>query len=234
VTNRPVEDRGGLSRTWRHDDQRALETARVRVAYERLAPRYDRMIAVFERLLFAGGREWACARARGRVLEIAAGTGRNLAHYPPDVQVVGTDLSPRMLHLAKQRRRALGRSAELIVTDAQDLPFPDTSFDTVVCTLGLCSIPDERRAVAEAWRVLRPGGRLLLLEHVRSPLRAVRIGQELVEPLFLWCQRDHLLREPLDAVTCSGFELEQLERSKLGIVERLAARKPPGSAAYVA
>ena len=97
----------------------------------------------------------------------------------------------------------------------------------MVSTLGLCSIPDERRAVAEAWRVLRPGGRLLLLEHVRSPVRAVRIGQELLEPLFLWAQCDHLLREPLEVVRCQGFAIDGLVRSKRGIVERLAACKPP-------
>jgi ubiquinone/menaquinone biosynthesis C-methylase UbiE len=120
---------------------------------------------------------------------VAVGTGRNLAIYPADVRLTGIDLSPRMLDRARDRAAALGRDVELRVADAQDLPFADEVFDTVVCTLGLCSIPDERAAVREMHRVLRPGGRLLLLEHVRSPIRAVRIGQELVEPLFLPCSR---------------------------------------------
>jgi ubiquinone/menaquinone biosynthesis C-methylase UbiE len=200
-------------------------TARVRRLYDRQAPRYDRMIALFEALLFAGGRQWACGEAAGEVLEVAIGTGRNLGAYPADVRLTGIDLSPRMLDRARGRAAALARDADLRVADAQDLPFGDETFDTVVCTLGLCSIPDERQAVREMHRVLRPGGRLLLLEHVRSPIRAVRIGQELVEPLFLALQEDHLLREPRDAVLCAGFAVDQLHRSKLGLVERLAAHK---------
>lgn len=201
-------------------------TARVRRLYDRQAPRYDRMIAVPEALLFGGGRQWACGQATGAVLEVAIGTGRNLDAYPGEVQLTGIDLSTRMLERARDRAAALGRDVDLHVADAQDLPFGDDAFDTVVCTLGLCSIPDDRQAVRQMHRVLRPGGRLLLLEHVRSPIRAVRIGQELLEPLFLVLQQDHLLREPRDAVECAGFEVERLHRSKLGIVERLAARKP--------
>jgi SAM-dependent methyltransferase len=116
--------------------------------------------------------------------------------------------------------------ADLRAGDAQDLPFRDASFDTVVCTLGLCTIPDDRGAVAEAARVLRPGGRLLLLEHVRSPVFPVRALQTLLEPLTMLLENDHLLREPLRHVEGAGLTVERLERSKWGIVERLAARKP--------
>lgn len=202
------------------------DTARVRRVYERGASRYDRGMGYIERALFAGGREWVCHQARGDVLELALGTGRNLEHYPAEVRLTGVELSPAMLAIARQRCRALGRDADLRLGDAQSLDLPDASFDTVVSTLALCSIPDHHGAVREARRVLRPGGRLLLLEHVRSPLRAVRIAQELVEPILLWLEGDHLLREPLDVVTCHGFAVERLERSKLGIVERLAARLP--------
>jgi ubiquinone/menaquinone biosynthesis C-methylase UbiE len=201
-------------------------TARVRRLYDRQAPRYDRMIAAVERLLLGDGRQWVSGRAGGEVLEVAVGTGRNLAWYPPGVRLTGVDLSPQMLERARDRARERRRVVDLRVADGQELPFDDASFDTVVCTLGLCSIPDERRAVREMHRVLRPGGRVLLLEHVRSPIRLVRIGQELLEPLFLAFQHDHLLREPLEVVECAGFEVEELHRSKLGLIERLAARKP--------
>jgi ubiquinone/menaquinone biosynthesis C-methylase UbiE len=116
------------------------------------------------------------------------------------------------------------------VGDAQALDFPGGSFDTVVCTLSLCTIPDDRAAVAEVRRVLRPGGRFLLLEHVRSPVLPIRLGQRLLEPLAVRFEADHLLREPLDHLYAEGFEVEQLERSKLGIVERVAARKPSATA----
>lgn len=207
------------------DVVRDAETKRVQRMYDKVAPRYDRLIELWERVLFSGGRRWVCDKATGDVLEIALGTGRNLPYYSHDVRLTGVELSPQMLAVARERATALGVDADLRTGDAQRLPFDDESFDTVVCTLGLCSIPDERRAVWEAWRVLRPGGRLVLLEHVRSPIRVVRVVQELLEPLFLTLQRDHLLREPADAVECARFVIDALERSKLGIVERLAARK---------
>jgi ubiquinone/menaquinone biosynthesis C-methylase UbiE len=201
-------------------------TADVGRFYDRMAPRYDRVIRLPERLLFAGGREWACRQARGDVLEFAVGTGRNFPFYPEGVRLAGVELSPKMLAVARDRAAALGRSVDLRVGDVQDLDWPDASVDTVVSTLSMCSIPDERRAIAEAWRVLRPGGRLVLLEHVRSPNRLVRAGQRILEPLTVRFQHDHLLREPLDTVTRQGFVVDDFERSKWGIVERLAAHKP--------
>jgi ubiquinone/menaquinone biosynthesis C-methylase UbiE len=204
----------------------AAETERVRRLQDREAPRYDRRIAFFERVLFGDGRQWVCRRAQGRVLELAAGTARNLPYYPIEVTVVGIELSEQMLAIGQRRAHELGRDADLRLGDAQALEFPDQSFDTIVCTLGLCTIPDPRRAVAEARRVLRPGGHILLLEHVRSPLLPVRLLQRLFEPLAVRFAADHLTREPLDYLAAEGFEIERLERSKWGIVERVSARVP--------
>jgi ubiquinone/menaquinone biosynthesis C-methylase UbiE len=201
----------------------------VRRYYDKTARRYNRQISFFERVLFGGGREWVCSQAHGDVLEIAAGTGRNVRHYPPGACLTAIELSPEMLELARREAVAVGRDADLRIGDAQELDFPDASFDTVVCTLGLCTIPDDRAAVREAKRVLRPGGRFVLLEHVRSPVRAIRIGERLLEPIMLRLEHDHLLREPLDHLNGEGFEIERLERSKLGIVERVVARKPAAS-----
>src|SRR5436305_7085522 len=160
------------------------EVARIRRHYDESAPRYDRQMRLFERLLFGNGRAWVCEQAAGDVLEIAIGTGRNLSYYPPEVRLTGIELSPEMLALAKHEAARLRRDAELRVANAEALDFADESFDTVTCTLALCTIPDDARAVREMWRVLRPGGRLLLLEHVRSPKLAVRLGERLLEPLF--------------------------------------------------
>ena len=203
---------------------RDRETERVRRLYDAEAARYDRAMRWAERALFAGGREWVCSQASGDVLEIAVGTGRNLAYYPAGVRLTGIELSPAMLEIARRRASELGRTADLRVGDAQALDFDDASFDTVVCTLSLCTIPDDRAAVAEVRRVLRPGGRFLLLEHVRSPLLPVRAVQRLLAPLFVRLAGDHLLREPLDHLQAEGFAIERLERSKLGLVERLVAR----------
>lgn len=208
-------------RTANHDG-----TERVRRHYDRSAESYDRLIAWSEKVFFGGGREWVCSRARGEILEIAPGTGRNFPFYSKDVSLTGVELSPKMLSIARRRAHELGIEADLRPGDVQNLPFPDASFDTVIATLALCTIPDERRAVAEAARVLRPGGRLLLLEHVRSPLLPVRLLQYALNPLFVLLEHDHLLREPLRHVEDAGLVVERLERSKWGVVERLAAYKP--------
>jgi ubiquinone/menaquinone biosynthesis C-methylase UbiE len=96
-------------------------------------------------------------QAKGEVLEIGVGTGRNPAHYPPGVRLTGIDLSDPMLGAARPRADQLGRQADLRTGDAQALEFGDETFDTVVFTLALCSIPDDRAAISEAHRVLRPG-----------------------------------------------------------------------------
>jgi ubiquinone/menaquinone biosynthesis C-methylase UbiE len=202
------------------------ETERVREVQDKEAPRYDRQISFFERVLFGGGREWVCSRSEGDVLELAAGTLRNLPHYPPGVKLTAIELSPEMLAIGRERADELGRSVDLRVGDVQELDLPSESFDTITCTLGFCTIPDNAAAAREALRVLRPGGRLLMLEHVRSPVRAVRAVERLLDPLFVRFEADHLLREPLDYLPDAGFEVDEVLRSKWGIVERLRAHKP--------
>lgn len=204
---------------------RADETQRVRDVWAKFAPKYDRQIAFFERFLFPEMRQWACSRATGDVLEVGVGTGRNLRHYPPDVRLTGVDLSPETLSIARRRAAALGREVDLRLGDAERLALPDESFDTVVSTLTMCSIPDYRAALAQIRRVLRPGGRLVMVEHVRSASTPVRVGQRVLNPLTIRFGADHLLRDPLDTVRRLGFEVLELERLKWGIVERLVAGK---------
>ena len=202
------------------------ETERVRAVQDKQAAKYDRQISFFERILFGDGRAWVCSQARGRVLELAAGTARNLPLYASDVDLTGIELSPEMLAIARARAKELGHPADLRQGDAQALEFDDESFDTVTCTLGFCTIPDTTTAAREAFRVLRPGGVFLMMEHVRSPASIVRGGQRLLEPLAVRFEADHLLREPLDYLPDVGFEIDDVKRSKWGIVERLRAHKP--------
>ncbi len=176
----------------------------VRRRWDRRAATYDKKGLRAERWAIGDGREWICAQARGRTLEVAIGTGRNLPLYG-EVDLTGIDLSPAMLDVARRRSRQLGRSVDLREGPAEHLPFPDGHFDTVVCTLAVCSVADRAGAIAEMYRVLRPGGLLLLIDHV---------------------ERRWLRGRPATLAVRYGFIPEHRERTRLGAIERLAARKP--------
>lgn len=203
-------------------------TERTRRYWDGMAPAYERAGRI-EKLALGDSRAWACGQATGDTLEVAAGTGRNLPYYPRGVRLTGIDLSPGMLAYARKRAATLRRPVELREADAEALPFADASFDTVVCTLSLCTVPDLERAVAEMRRVLRPGGRLLLVDHVRPTFPPLLW-------LARWAQRradrsgegngEQFLRRPLETVTAMGFEVERQERLRASLIERVAARKP--------
>jgi ubiquinone/menaquinone biosynthesis C-methylase UbiE len=204
-------------------------TAKVRRVYEQMARRYDKDIQFWERLQFAGGREWVTSRARGRVLEVAVGTGRNLPLYPPGVTITGVELSPAMLALARRRAADHGVEADLREADAQALPFDDASFDTAVCTLSLCTIPGPAATIAEMRRVLRPGGLLLLLDHIGSNWWPIWAVQWLAEQVTARGAGEYQTRRQLPLVRAAGFEILETMRNKAGTVERIAARKAPAA-----
>ena len=187
---------------------------------------YDREMGFFDRHLFGDSRHWVCSRAGGEVLEVAVGTGLNLPEYPPEVTLTGIDWSEPMLALARERADTLGRTATLRQADAQQLPFDDASFDTVVCTFGLCAIPDHTQAIAEMARVLRPGGRLLLADHIASSSAAVRGVQRIVEVFTVPLGGEHFLRRPSRHLRAAGLQIDHAQRFALGLVERVAAHKP--------
>lgn len=198
-------------------------TRRQQRTWRREASRYDAMIAKAERGMLAGTREWIGARAQGRVLEVAIGSGRSLPHYAPEIEVVGVDLSPEMLAIARERASSLGRPVELLVGDAEALDLPDEAFDTVVCALALCSIPRPAAALAQMHRVLRPGGALLLVDHIGSSWPPIYAGQWLVERVTIPLQGEHLTRRHLARVRAAGFVVTENERLALGMAERIHA-----------
>jgi ubiquinone/menaquinone biosynthesis C-methylase UbiE len=201
-------------------------TGKVQRRWDEHAAGYDQQFQFLERRFFVDTRDWVCAQASGDVLEVAVGTGLNLGHYPADVRLTGIDLSPGMLAKARHRADQLGRRVELRTADAEHLPFPDASFDTVVCTYSLCGIPDERQALAEMARVLRPGGRLLLADHIEAKAWAGRLLQRLVELISVPLEGEHYRRRPLRHLAGLGLVVQRRDRFALGIIERLAATKP--------
>ncbi len=205
--------------------------AKARRVWDKAAPRYDESMAFFERAFVHGGRAWITSRARGRVLEIGVGTGIDLPLYPADVTLTGLDLSPAMLAIAKERAAELDREVQLVDGDAQALPFDDESFDTVVTALVLCSIPDPAAAIGEMKRVLVPGGRLLLLDHIRSSWPPIAGAQWLLERITILVAGEHFTRRQLPLVRAAGLEIVETVRRKAGTIEQVHARRPTHSAA---
>ncbi len=213
-------------------DERVLSPRdeRLRRYWDRHAGSYDRQMGFFDRRFFGDTRDWVCSQASGEVLEVAIGTGLNLPHYPGQVRLTGVEWSPAMLDIARHRARELGRQVNLHQGDAQALEFPDGSFDTVVCAFSLCGIPRDRQAVGEMDRVLRPGGLLLLADHVEASRWDARAAQRLIDLVTVPLGGEHFRRRPIIQVRALGYAIERHQRFTLGIVERLAARKPHAGA----
>lgn len=204
-----------------HDDG-----ARIREFYDTTASDYDTWLAHYERWMkLRECRRRLLSRARGRALEVGVGTGVNLPLYPPGVHLTIVDLSPRMLDVARVRAERLGLDVDVRIADAQQLGFADDQFDTVTITLVLSTVPDYRRAAAEIHRVLKPGGRLLILDHVRSSTAPVRWMQRMIEPLVASYAGWHFTRDPIDYIESTGFTVEHCDRTRLGMIEELVARK---------
>lgn len=177
---------------------------------------YDRFMRASERACVAAWRAELLAPLDGEVLEVGAGTGANLAHYPPLTRLVVAEPDRYMrAHLSKRIRES-GVRVELSDAGLAALPFPDESFDAVVCTLVLCSVPDPAQALGEMRRVLRPGGRLVFLEHVAAE-RADRLAwQRRIEPLWKRLAGNcHLTRDTAAAIRAAGFTLDGEQRESV-------------------
>ncbi len=173
---------------------------------------YDRLNAQAERPWLGSRRAGLVAQAGGEVLEIGAGTGANLRHYRDVTRVVAAEPDPAMRGRLARHLPRTGVPVEVSGASAEHLGFPDASFDTVVATLVLCSVADPDAALAEMRRVLRPDGRLLVLEHVRGEGRRAR-WQDRVTPLWRRVGAGcHPNRDTQAAVVRAGFRLEHEER----------------------
>jgi ubiquinone/menaquinone biosynthesis C-methylase UbiE len=208
-------------------DERSRANELRRRKYAKEFENYDKEMDFWERWIFGTEhRAWACSQATGDTLEVAIGTGLNMVHYPAAVRLTGIDLSLEMLIVAKTSAERRGRTIELKVGDAQDLPFKGRSFDTVVCTYALCSIPDEAQAISEMNRVLKPGGRLILVDHVRSSVKPIFWLQKIYEFIPSRTKGEYMTRRPALHVMATDFDIKARDRMRAGIVERLVALKP--------
>jgi ubiquinone/menaquinone biosynthesis C-methylase UbiE len=182
---------------------------------------YDALCALVERSGLGRWRAWLAGGARGRTLDLGCGTGRNLPLLPPGTTAVGLD--PSWPVLIRARRRA--PHVPLVMGRAEALPFRDGSFDTVLSGLTFCSVPDPGAGLREVRRVLRPDGRLRMLEHVRSTGPVKARFQDLIQPGWTWLAGGcHPNRETERSVARAGFEIEPDGRRARGEMRRFSAR----------
>lgn len=174
---------------------------------------YDRMSESEEKKFFAAIRQELLQDVSGEVLEIGAGTGLNFPFYPKGVHVVATEPDPYMFKRAKKRAGAVAANIELQKVAAEELPFPDGTFDFAIDTLVLCSVRDPRRVLAEIKRVLKPGGELRLYEHVRSRNPIGALAQDVIQPVWSWLGAGcHPNRDTERFVREAGFDLVHSQR----------------------
>lgn len=209
------------------DDKATLQT---KSRYNRIAPVYDLMEAVVERFAFRRWRERLWSQVDGkRVLEVGVGTGKNVPYYPRGVQVTAVDLSDKMLERARRRAQELDSEVDLRLMDAQKLAFPDAAFDAAVATFVFCSVPDPVLGLRELGRVVKPGGQILLLEHVRVNKAVIGRLMDLLDPFVVRLMGPHINRRAVENVRKAGLEIERVEElAPGGLVKLIVAQTKQG------
>jgi len=208
-----------IAPTTRPVDEHA--TALTRARYQRLSAIYDLMEGMSE-ARYRPWREKLWALAKGpRVLEVGVGTGKNMPYWPKDAQMTGIDLTPGMLEIAHRRANRLGLTADLRLGDVQALGFPDAGFDTSVATFVFCSVPDPMLGLRELGRVVRPGGQVLLLEHMRSANPILSALMDFVNPLVVRLMGANINRRTVENVKAAGLQIESVEDLGMGGIFKL-------------
>ena len=195
-----------------------------------LRAKWDRASRAYDLVTWGDERRFGSAKRRlfgkmaGGCLMVAAGTGNDFACFPRGLGVIAIDISPAMIERAQRRAAAYDGHLAVRVMDVQALEFADATFDTVATASTFCSVPDPVRGLRELHRCLKPGGRLLMFEHVRSRIGPIAILQDLLTPLTRRLGPE-MNRDTVANVLRAGFELEREENVYLDVVKAIEARR---------
>ena len=193
--------------------------------YDRISVIYDLMEAPVELFLFRKWRRAVLSDLHGSVLEVGTGTGKNLEYYPKDCKVTAIDISPKMLEHAKKRMAGMD-NISLQVMDAELLAFADNSFDYVITTFVLCSIPNPVAALREMRRVCKPDGLVINLEHMRSSNRMLTFLENVLNPISVFFMGVNLNRKTVENIKKAGLSVVEEKHLALRDVFRLIRSKP--------
>jgi ubiquinone/menaquinone biosynthesis C-methylase UbiE len=197
------------------------QTEIIKRRYNRTALFYDWM----DRMISPALRRKALAHASGRVLEVGVGTGTNLPYYPAGCEVTGIDFSPGMLAKARQKVDLAKVPVTLLEMDAENMTFPDNTFDTVVATCVFCSVPDPVKGLQEVRRVCRPDGKIVLLEHVRSNSPVLGKMMDILNPVSLYLVGSNINRRTVKNIQTADIDILENE-DVWGKIVKLIVAKP--------
>lgn len=204
----------------------AADSEQIRRRYDRLAPWFDSLEGILEGLLFRRLRKKLWSQASGgHILEVGVGTGKNFAFYPDGARITGIDFSPKMLEQAQRKRQRKQIAVDLAQMDVQALDYADNSFDTVIASFVFCSVPKPRRGLKELYRVCKPGGQVLLLEHVLSSNRFVAFMMNLLNPLVVKTLGANINRETLKNVQACPFRNVYTDPASSDMIKLIRAIK---------
>lgn len=198
----------------------------IKKRYDRLAPYFDNLEAVMEGLFFKKWRKRLWAKAEGEhILEIGVGTGKNFDYYPHGARITAIDFSGKMLDIARHKKNRKHIDVDLHVMDVESLEFADNCFDTVIASFVFCSVPSPRKGLKELHRVLKPGGQIVLLEHVLSSRPLLARMMNLLNPLTVSLVGANINRQTIKNVQASGFSSIHVDSSSGDIIKLIQARK---------
>lgn len=203
-------------------------TAQTKARYNRIARIYD-LVETMSEGRFKPWREKLWSHACGNILEVGVGTGKNFPYHPRGAKVTGIDLADQMLARARERAQKLGATIDLREGDAQALDFPDDSFDTVAATFVFCSVPDPMRGLRELNRVVKPSGKILLLDHVRVDKPIIGQVMDLLDPIISRLWGAHINRRTVENVQHAGLAIESIEHLGPMQMVKLIVAKPQKS-----
>jgi ubiquinone/menaquinone biosynthesis C-methylase UbiE len=195
--------------------------------YDRFAALYDKFESFIEKKFFSRFREELFKRVEGKkILEVGIGTGKNVPYYSDDMNVVGVDISEGMLRVCQERLKKFPeKKVKLLRADVQNLPFSDGEYDCAVSTFVFCTVPDPVKGLKEVHRVLRPSGKAVFLEHMRSRKWYVNVILFLMHIFTKLLWGTSMLRKTVDNIKKAGFVIEEEKYLLSDVVRLIIARK---------
>ncbi|MDU5722716.1 MAG: methyltransferase domain-containing protein [Clostridium butyricum] len=182
-----------------------MHSEKIRKKYNRAARFYDILETPMEMMAL---REWRIDLMKGlegNILEIGVGTGKNIEYYPDDISITAIDFSEGMLQKAREKAEKYNKNVTLIQMDAQDMKFPDNTFDTIFTTCVYCSVPDPVKWLKEMRRVCKPNGKIIMIEHVRSEMWLLGAVMDILNPIVVTTYGANINRKTVENIYKSGF-----------------------------